>query len=1308
MNFIVLLMTLLSASALALNDDQKSMLKQLTLQEYEKLDLELKEHDLYTEAESYINRAMSAIKLKKIKHFFVTINKKIAKQMGIKATDKTAKFGIPYTPLRSFNLVQAMIHYDRKVNNSAASFVTNYADRLLSESGITEQEPTKNIAWINILYENRINSQPIPTAIKTLNSKQNYILSESLSGNVFHKKIYLLRNGEFVFTNVNMIRNVHLKDGDKIISPLPDFYFDHLRRSPIKNPASRAREIYIAVNRLRAFLDKHYPEKFSLSINDKDMFEVSLDFIAARGLWEDAFFRIVFNFDNYDEKEPDFDVRYSPELPLIFNKSFALHHKYRRYKRNTLDLHNEFPDDLSVEKQILNIINSVTDCINTKTKDVFLLDWLVITPQDNFIKEIMNATHITQQEVNTPVCIDTDSNKIEKSMGERIKDEEDRVFDNLTEAELDSESIRTDIFLPVKMYNEAEIVELDYASIKNFYDLIYEARRKSGFIIPKDIVPVVYYKNKKLDQPNVLKVLHGIKKGNTKWKKKHDILTVVVNVPGYERLAFDSAKHQATNYYVPEHTCHLMQCGIIHKRNARKPIKWEIHLFENKKQAKASTMFFRHKLLLPSDTQKTTERYRGGATPEGPSNVWIPTVRDDMSEVQKRFALMSMYDLSRYKFSIPNDLKKASVSNLGNDIIISALSTPQENKWLLSQVHLEFFLQRIQMSILINHDDYSVAKNNNAFFESVISGTIDENIIEDLIFFLPRLTPGLTRLSRMDTPNKSGIIYRIILNYLIEICVRTLTYNESDASSGIIKQLIEKPEAFSLKDLYASNKQGIVAAFDVLKIADFLFTKTLFNPLYKESFNPLHNLSFNNDEIKSLLIDIKNTRKTFDSEENIIPVILNHLLPTAKYYSSDLDFESKEFLNQFILSILKNYGSRTKNKEVKASLLTFLKNTEQKSDFFSQEKTDELISSFRKTIPELLVNVPNGKGGFRQTCYRCNKVYETKSPIRGKGRTTNRTTGKPKEKLVKPFHNGCMKEDKHIRKLAGQLFKEMEKGYPKKQFFEPDYSFNPVPDGFELIRVNGDGNCMYSSIAEIFNQSIRTSQVGVWDQKKVRQMMHYNLRQIYSVIQNHPDQQKLMQELGLLSGIDADLISAVVNNYVIIHSASSGQSELGRLQQFGDAQLMTLLVPTQGVWFPVITQGDYGSYHEIYDLRRWVRLAPNLLAMLLQKENYRFPDLTKHQRAMLLQSLLEQNFDQAEFLVSQFLVVPHLSSAYLIHYPSSVALLEHFDAAVNIEASQNMAVNSSRTTHIDETLQDSTPLLLMIQTTTLSTPTSTF
>ncbi|WP_252179072.1 hypothetical protein [Endozoicomonas sp. 4G] len=1331
-HFIVLWITLISGSALALDETQKNMLKQLTLQEYEKLDSELKEKDLYKETESYINRAMSAINIRERTIFFKTQNREIAKQMGIKSTDNTAKFAIPSNLLRTFNLVQAMIRYDDgKIKNSAASAVTDYVERLLSEQR-AEQEPAKNTAFIEILYESRLHKRVITSPIAILKNTQWIFLDQTLDDSIDHRKMHLLRNGKIVFTNVNIIRKVHLKDGDKIVST--DNSSNDLELSPIKNPASKAREIYIAVNRLQAFLDKKYPEKFRFIINNKNMFKLSLYFIAPNGWWKDAYFSLVFDFGSSDKKEPYFYLSHAPDTVSFNTDEDTLKDHYQGYKKFIFDLHNVWPDNFFVEQQILNIINFISYEINIIKNNFFSRSFNGNSPQDNLIKEIIDS-NILAQRVPPPIPIETDRKTIENNVHKIIKDEEGLFFDYLVTNELQSESISTAIFQPVRMYNEAEIVEFDYTSIKNFYDLIYEARRKSGFIIPKYKAPIVYYKNKNIDRHKVLEALHDIKKGNKKSKKKHNIMAMIVRVPGYERSAFELAKRSSTESYIPENspkfTYNKRTNTIVLSRENEVPklIKWEIHLFENKKLAKANNMLNRYKILLPSNTLKTTERYRGGPKRENNGNVWIPTVIDDMSEVQKRFALMSMYDLSRKRFRIPNNLKKDSVLNLGNDIITKALLTPQDDKWLLSQPHLELLLQRVKMSLLINHKDYSTTKQYNTFFESVINGTVDEHVIEDLELFLPHLTPGLSHLPRMDSKNKTAIIYRIILNYLIEFCIRTLIYNELDTSSEITQQLIEKPEEFSLKDIYAYDQQGFSVAFDVLKIIDFLFTKTLFNPLHN---NPLHkkpfDLAFDNNEIKGFLLDIDNMHEAVDHEENPIPLFLNLLLPAAKYYFSDLDFETKEFLNSFTLRILQNYGSRTKNKDVKASLLAFLKNTEQKSDFFSKEKADKLISAFRENIPEFLVNVPNGKGGFRQTCYHCDGVYETEKAIGGTGGSETR---------VKPFHKGCMKEDKYIREQAGQLFKEMEKGYPKKQFFKPDNAFNPVPDGFELIRINGDGNCMYSSIAEIFNQN--SALEGIWSQQRVRQIMHYTLNQIYSRIQHHPDKKKLMQELELLSGIRADLIQAVLDHYIIINSASTGQSELGRLQQFGDAQLMTLLVPTQGVWFPVITQGDYGSYHEIYDLRRWVKLAPNLLAMLLRNEDYRFPDLTENQRKTLLQLLLEQNFAQAEVFVSQILAAPHDSSAYLIHYPSSVALLEHFDAAVSLEAPQNMEVYPPQTVQLDaafhdpsndesnkrinldpdssisnnetdrETLQDNNPLWLMMQAvellTTPDTPT---
>ncbi|WP_252179081.1 hypothetical protein [Endozoicomonas sp. 4G] len=662
-HFIVLLITLLSGSALALNDTQKNMLKQLTLQDYEKLDQELKRKDgLYRKAKSYINIVMADFNRKEKKHFFIKKNRQVAKQMGIKATGNTTKPEIPYTLLRTFNLVQAMIYRDRKVKNSAATVVTNYVKILLSKRRTINQEPTKDIASIEIILENRFNI-PITTTttIRTLNNKQYNFPVKYPPYNILHKKMHLLRNGEFIFTNVNMIREGVLKNGDKII--IPD-NLSHLKKSPIKNPASKAREIYISVSRLQAFLDNQYPEKFRLRICDKNMFQVSLDFIAPSGWWKDAFFRVLFNFDNFGEKEPGFCLRYAPEVSHLVSNKFSMLQRYRKYKEPIFDFHNKYPNNFSVEKQMLNIINFLVDCMDTMTKDVFSSDWNGTSPQNAIIQEIINANNLAQQEVNTQVYIETDPGKIEKSVRERIKDGEDPVFNYLTTDEFNSESISTDIFMPVRMYNEAEIIEFDYTTIKKFNDLIYEASNKSRFIIPKSIKPVVYYKHKKLDEHNIQEVLSDIRKGNTKRKKKRDILTMIVKVPGYERRAFLQAVCHADKHYITEQKYHFINSytlsEIVNTSELRKPIKWEIHLFDNKKQAKANNMLYQYKLILPLRTHKTTERYRGMDKYRG-DNVWIPTVRDDMPEVQKKFALMSMYDLSRHKFRISNNLKKASV-----------------------------------------------------------------------------------------------------------------------------------------------------------------------------------------------------------------------------------------------------------------------------------------------------------------------------------------------------------------------------------------------------------------------------------------------------------------------------------------------------------------------------------------------------------------------------------------------------------------------------------------------------------------------
>ncbi|WP_448217858.1 hypothetical protein [Endozoicomonas sp. 2B-B] len=1376
---IVLSINLISASALAINEDQKSILKQLTLQEYEELDRELREKKLYVQSEYYINQVMTSIDRSKINLFFKRKNRKIAKAMGVKASDNTAKFGIPYTLLRTFNLVQAMIHYGKvdSINqtpitnidkakldksNKAVNAVEKYVDRLISKR--TEQTPITDMNSVNLFFEDRNLNHKITRNIKGSKNKdfdydsicpkdhpdyKKHLLH--LRDEFTDKRLHLVRKGEFILTHVNIIRQGNLQDGDKIIYPYRFKRFKPGAISPKRNSASRAREIYIAIDRLQNFLDKRYPKKFRFSISEKNMFKVSLDFVAPYGWWKDAFFRIEFYFDNIGNEGPDIYVQYAPRVSNLYGHVLCLMQTYKNSQRTSdgppkmyggMDQwwwhhcsgHVRYgSENFSVQEQILNVINFLTADFDIRSEGILSHNTDGEKTQDVITKEIIKVNTLAK-DIETSVYVETDPNKIKKNVRKRIKPDKDPSFDYLImDDEFDNaektESIRPDIFIPVEMHGEAQLVELHSTSIRNFNDLIYKTRKCSGFKIPKNVEPTVYYKNKELNEHNFQNVLYDIRSKNTKKKKKegkirNNILTLIVKVPGYERLAFENAIASSVNYYVPDNLRRLtyndrhnesVEVEDIAKKG--KPIKWEIHLAEKKKLAKANTMLNHYKLILPLEKQKTTERYRGGAQYGSLANVWIPTISDDMSDVERKFALMSMYDLSRNKFKIPNNLKKDYVSNLGNNIITKALLTPHNDVWLPNQPRLELLLQRVQMALLISHENYSMAKEKNVFFESLISGNIDENVIKDLDFFIGELAPSLRYLSRINYPDKREVVYRIVLNYLIELCVRTLTANEFDASSEIVRKLIENPDQFSIEDIHASNKKGFSVAFNALQIVDFLFAKTIFDPFYKEASD----ITFYENELESLQFSIRGMRKIIDAEKNRIQLFFSHILPAAKYSSGDLDFESNDFLNKFTLSILEKFLSRTTNEDIKASLQAFLNKKEQKPDIFSKEKTEELISLFRRNTPELLINVPNGQGGFRQTCYHCGEVYETENAIRGKGRSTNRKTKKAKETLVRPFHKACMIEDKRIREQAGQLYKKMEKGYPKTQIYEPYYSHhNPVPEGFKLIRINDDGNCMYSSIAEIFDRNGPSEQAGKWNQHRVRQIMDYNLRQIFNIIQGHHDKNKLLQELELLLGIDADVILTLLDNNVITDSASFAHSDSGRLQPFDNVQLIPLLVPTQSIWFPVITQGHDGPYHEIYDLKRWVNFAPNLLAMLLQNKNYTFPDLSESQRATLLQFLLKQNFDQAMFFVSQILIAFHKASAYLIHYPGSVGLMEHFDAALSIDTLQNIevdeafaalsidennkrmrsdSVSSGSSTETDsETLENYDPLLLMIQT----------
>ncbi|WP_257275135.1 hypothetical protein, partial [Endozoicomonas sp. SESOKO4] len=78
---------------------------------------------------------------------------------------------------------------------------------------------------------------------------------------------------------------------------------------------------------------------------------------------------------------------------------------------------------------------------------------------------------------------------------------------------------------------------------------------------------------------------------------------------------------------------------------------------------------------------------------------------------------------------------------------------PQDDKWLPTLSHLDLLLQRVEMSLLISHEDYSTAKENNVFFESVIEGNIEKNVITDMSFFIGYLAPNLRVISTMSGPD---------------------------------------------------------------------------------------------------------------------------------------------------------------------------------------------------------------------------------------------------------------------------------------------------------------------------------------------------------------------------------------------------------------------------------------------------------------------------------------------------------------------------------------------------------------------------
>ena len=536
------------------------------------------------------------------------------------------------------------------------------------------------------------------------------------------------------------------------------------------------------------------------------------------------------------------------------------------------------------------------------------------------------------------------------------------------------------------------------------------------------------------------------------------------------------------------------------------------------------------------------------------------------------------------------------------------------------------------------------------FFEHVLKGELNNNIIEDLAFFFGQIAPSLMLMPKMNSEDKSGINQRVMVNYLIEHCVRTLLDDEFHINSKLTDKFSQNPESFELSDILEVNKAGTQAVFNILALLDFLIQKIVF-------MSDSTDFEISEFEVEQLQTSIKDLHNKMESSKDFLPSLLSNFLPTAKYSSTGIDFDDDHFKNKFRLTVLKQYQQRSKKKEVKNSLRKYLTESIDMGSFdddpvFEARETEQLVKTFRKHTPDLFINEKTVTGNYKQTCYHCGEVYETIKPVAGSRRNKVKHNKENKPKLIRPLQEKCKEKDRCMREDSKKLYEQMESQYPKKQFDGPVTHFNPVPEGHELIRVNGDGNCMYSSIAEIYNRHQPSEEANAWNQQRVRDTIDDNLRSIYNFIQNHPHRDSLLNELGVLTGLETEVIPTIIEDRVITQSAAAGFSELEILQQFGDTQLIPLLVPTQRVRFSVITQSHSGLNTGVYDLNHWVALAPNLLAALLANQDFSFPDLSETERLEIAE-LLESDVNRASERIAIITSVSH-SIGHLIHYPNAV------------------------------------------------------
>ncbi|MCW7556128.1 hypothetical protein NX722_26575 [Endozoicomonas gorgoniicola] len=1252
--FYILLLSLISVNVFAFQLSQKqiSVIKQFDYEDYQKIESKIKlirKNDL----DSYISLLMENRNTNQRNRYFREQSKKVGHLLDITVSPDSNKKQMPYGVLRAFNLVQAIIYFHTR-NRTEDDFIT----------------------------------------IPTENKDSDYKWLIEIISNYADEKLITEDRGNLWSKNPESAISVNQKSKDGKVTT----------QSPMRNPAAKAREVYFAVNNLRNFLEQKYPGNFEISVDDHNMLEVSLDFVAPTGWWQGAFFRVIFNFDNIGDEGAEVDVQQAPPVSHLIGNKLCLMQIYKNSERypdavSGFNAHQWWFDNCngrvrygsnnySIEQQVIQVINFMSGDFDIK--DEGFLAYLHATKKGHKFyvsaaEEISQRIHnnnLDASRLETSLTVETNLDKIKEAANTRITPNGDPNFDYLVYDEADNkkEHSKTRIFLPVEMYKEAEIVEFNTDEIENtdeigeYHDIVFKAIKETSFYIPEGIEPKIYYKRDLIDKEEVSEKVFDAEQSNRKENpkrtdNKNSKLTMIVKVPNYEERAFKKATEEGSQYYTPENP-DILCSGVC----TPKEIEWEIHLVPGgKKRAKDNNMVNQYHLMIPRESMKPTERYRGGFQYGSQANVWIPMIREDMSEAEKEFAVTAMYDLSKRKLALPNE-KKYIMANKGNHIITKSLLKPDKDveTWQPTQAFLEILLQGVQMSILIAKKDYSIVESNNLFFEHALKGELKKNTIEDLAFFLGQLTPSLKHLSNMDYKDIALINQRIMINYLIEICVRTLLREEFGSGSELVNTITETPESFKLSDIINTNKTGIQVAFNTLALMDFLTQKIVFTE-NSDSFK------VSESEVESLQINIKNLYSKMESSKDFLPSLLDNLLPTAKYSPTGIDFNDDHFKNKFRLAVLEKYQQRSGKKEVKRSLGKYFKETIGSSStdndpIFDTKETEALINTFRENTPKRFINEKTVTGTYKQTCYHCGEVYETTDPISGSRRNKQKHHKENNPRLIKPLHNKeCKEKDKCIRTGAKKLYDQMESQYPQKQINGPVNHYNPVPEGYELIRVNGDGNCMYSSIAEIYNRHQPSEEMGAWNQQAVRDTIERNLRSINDAIQNHPRRSNLLQELELLTGLNAEIIPAIIENRVITQSAAEGDSELGVLQQFGDTQLIPLLAPTQSVRFSVITQGLSGLNTGVYDLNLWVTLAPNLLAALLANPHFSFPDLSDTERLEIAE-LLPSDVNRARRRIAS-ITSARQAIGHLIHYPNAISRLEHFDAAVRIDTSQDMEVD---------------------------------